>query len=472
MKEYPSFYHFNCIPTVEEDTASSSTLVDSTSTLSESGSDVLEQQPLLLKNTLSEQASLSSIAKDPHELKYDYGAISKETLIDKSSSLGAAMNLVNAMMGTGIIGLPLALHLCGFWLGVAFSVLIACLSCLTMHITIVCGMKTQTTSLVSLVERLVGPFGSSIMNFIVFFHTAGTAISYYLLLGDTLPSLIAWVLPNYPALANRTIVILLFGLCFTLPLSLSRSTAKFAKWSALSVVLLFLMLIGVLVRSPNYYEKIPIENKLTLSEPMFQGLAIMSLAFGCAQNLFSIHDSIRDKSPSNWLFTCSLAIGIAFVINMVFAIILYLCFGKGVQANVFLNFPINDVGIQLAKMTLGLFMVLSIPLCVYPCRESVMMMIYGTHYDYSQSTDKQHFIVTIVVFSIILYFGATLVSLGKIFSLIGGFSTTILGFFLPGLAFMYLFDYKGNRFLFLTSFVGIVLALPVIYFSIKLFFYE
>jgi sodium-coupled neutral amino acid transporter 11 len=100
---------------------------------------------------------------------------------DQSSSMmGASVNLVNAMMGTGIIGLPLALHLCGFWLGLFFSVIIAYITCMTMHITILCGIKTQTNSLVSLSQKIIGNTGSRIINFIIFFHTAGTAVSYYI----------------------------------------------------------------------------------------------------------------------------------------------------------------------------------------------------------------------------------------------------------------------------------------------------
>lgn len=114
-----------------------------------------------------------------------YGSIheEQETVMIKQqqcSTMGGAVNLVNAMMGTGIIGLPLALHLCGFWLGLLFSVTIAYISCMTMHITILCGLKTQTHSLVSLCQSLIGSTGARIINFIIFFHTAGTAVSYYI----------------------------------------------------------------------------------------------------------------------------------------------------------------------------------------------------------------------------------------------------------------------------------------------------
>jgi hypothetical protein len=63
-------------------------------------------------------------------------------------------------------------------------------------------------------------------------------------------------------------------------------------------------------------------------------------------------------------------------------------------------------------------------LCIHPCRESVMTM-FGININ--NPTNKQHYSITVGVFVVILSIGATVTSLGKIFDVIGGFSTTILG---------------------------------------------
>ncbi|KAI8638221.1 transmembrane amino acid transporter protein-domain-containing protein [Parasitella parasitica] len=344
-----------------------------------------------------------------------------------------------------------------------------------MHITILCGLATETFSLVALCEKLIGGVGSHIINFIIFFHTAGTAVSYYLLLGDTLPGLLELAFPNV-AYFDRKNVILAFGLLCTFPLSLSRSTSKFVKWSVISVVLLMFMLLGVLIRVPYYipaHQDIELE-VVPVSENMFKGLAIISLSFGCAQNLFGVYTTTRNQKPSNWLLICSIAIGIAFTVNIVFAVMAYMCFGKNVQANILLNFPENDPGIRLVKLALGLFMVLTIPLCMHPCREAVMLM-FGININ--NPTKKQHYTATVGVFLVVLYFGATLTSLGKVFDVIGGFSTTVLGFMLPGFAYIYLFSgdlfsaHNTNKYaswkLFFISIICIVIAIPVMFFSVK-----
>lgn len=140
-------------------------------------------------------------------------------------------------------------------------------------------------------------------------------------------------------------------------------------------------------------------------------------------------------------------------------------------------------------------------LCIHPCREAVMMMFYGMNIKDSDITNRQHYSVTFGVFVVVLYFGVTLTSLGKVFSVIGGFSTTILGtcnhelftntldinssntgFILPGVSYIYLFS--GELFfasttrkqrsihgaswkLLIISFFSILIAVPVMFFSVK-----
>ncbi|CAO3596331.1 unnamed protein product [Absidia cylindrospora] len=353
---------------------------------------------------------------------------------------GSVMNLTNAMMGSGIIGLPLALHLCGFWFGLLCSFFIATLTCLAMHLTVQCGIKTNRYSLSGLCEQLVGSNGDKVCNFIIFFHTATTTVSYYIMLGDTLPTLFHYYLPQLTWLSNRQLVVVAFGLCVSLPISSSRSPAKIAKWSTLSVMLLPLMLLGVILRVPAYAPPLK-DIELEVVPPsitMFKGIAIMGLSFGCSQNIFGIYLSTFDQRQSSWLMISGLGTMISYILNFTFAIMGYICFGKNVQANVLLNFPDDDVAINVVRLILGLFMVLTIPLAMHPCVSSVQTLL-GKNVDDRIPTDTEHVVVTGLLFVPILYFGATLTSLGSVFDIIGGFSTMVLGFLLPGAVFMRLF---------------------------------
>ncbi|CAO3610380.1 unnamed protein product [Cunninghamella blakesleeana] len=280
-----------------------------------------------------------------------------------SSMNDSTMNLTNAQMGTGIICLPLALHLCGFWMGIAFSILVAYLTCMSMHITVLCGIKSNQYSLGGLCAILLGSNGYKLCNFVLIFHTAITAISYYIMLGDTLPMLFHHYLPQFTWLSNRQLVVVAFGLLICLPLSSSRSPSKISKWSTISVLIIPLMIIGIVIRLPNYA---PPLNEIELEVVPFsmntiKGISIMALSFGCSQNIFGIYLSTENQRTSNWLLISGLSTSISYLLNFVFATMGYICFGKNVQANVLLNFPEDDIAINIVRLALGLFMSLTIP---------------------------------------------------------------------------------------------------------------
>ncbi|CAO3625281.1 unnamed protein product [Cunninghamella echinulata] len=357
-----------------------------------------------------------------------------------SSISGSTMNLTNAQMGTGIVCLPLALHLCGFWVGIICSILIAYLTCMAMHLTVICGIKSNRYSLGELCEILLGSYGYKLCNLVLIFHTTITAISYYIMLGDTLPMLFHHYIPQLTWLSNRQLVVTAFGLLICLPLSSSRSPSKLANWSTVSVLIIPLMIIGVMIRLPVY---LPPFNQLELEiEPFsmntIKGIAIMALSFGCSQNVFGIYLSTENQKTSSWLLISSLSTSISYLLNFLFATMGYICFGKHVQANVLLNFPEDDTAINVVRLALGLFMSLTIPLTSYPCRDSLETLL-EKNTNGRIASDKEHRIITFLLFIPTLYFGATLTSLGSVVDIIGGFSTMILGFFLPGIVFIRLF---------------------------------
>lgn len=283
------------------------------------------------------------------------------------------------------------------------------------------------------------------------------------MLGDTVPSLLRHYMPDMPWLGDRQIIVVSFGVfCVryscksdifgpltspfqSLPLTLPRSIAPLAKWSAVSVLLLPMVVLGIFIRLPVYA---PSTIELTTTGPtvtaVFRGLAILCLSFGCSQNVLGVYLSQRDQRPGRFLIASETSILLGFLINMSFAVLGFLCFGDAVQANVLLNFPEDDVVINAVRFFLGIFMCFTIPyahqklcqlqsithvksrLAIYPCREALQKLL-GLNTQGKIPTTMQHYFTTLVTFAIIIYLGATLTALGKVYAVIGGFSTTALG---------------------------------------------
>ncbi|KAI9271930.1 transmembrane amino acid transporter protein-domain-containing protein [Phascolomyces articulosus] len=345
-----------------------------------------------------------------------------------ATKTGSCMNLVNAMMGSGIMGLPLALRLCGLWVGLICSVAVAVLTGIAMQLLVLSGIRCGQYTMADLVRvSLLGSWGAHLVNFLMVFHTAGTAVSYYILLGDMLPELFNHY--NITWLADRRVAVVAFGLTCTLPLCLPRSTAPLAKWSTLNVMLLPIVLICVFIRMPIYATTSPTLFEWGWPESshhLFQGLAILGLSFGCSQNVFGVYLSQRDQRPSQFLLADISSVLVGYVINITFAVMGFLCFGVHVKANVLLNFPNDDLIINIVRLLLGIFMVLTIPMSIYPCRESLQKLL-KYNIDGRIPTNTEHYATTAVIFAIVLLLGATVTELGKVFAVIGGFSTTALG---------------------------------------------
>jgi sodium-coupled neutral amino acid transporter 11 len=96
------------------------------------------------------------------------------------SKIECAFNLVNSIVGAGIIGLPFAIYLAGFWLGLFLSILVALLSQLGLHMLIVSGQRTNTYKFANLMESVLGPFGYYLLNFLILVQAGGACVSYFI----------------------------------------------------------------------------------------------------------------------------------------------------------------------------------------------------------------------------------------------------------------------------------------------------
>ncbi|KAI8391589.1 transmembrane amino acid transporter protein-domain-containing protein [Radiomyces spectabilis] len=350
------------------------------------------------------------------------------------SVVEVSFNLVNATVGAGIIGLPFAVYHAGFFIGIAVSVIVAILSQLGLYMLIRAGQRTNIYKFAMLVEYLMGRPGYHFLNFIVFFQAAGACVSYFILVGDTIPVLLTLYFPQYSIFANRSLVIAVISYVFILPLNLSRSIGALARWSILSVLCLPVILLTMLIRAPVYAP----EHRAPLTwvgSDIFGALGIMAFAFACSQVAFDNFRSQKDQSSSGWAKSTTLATIMSWFVSMAFAVLGYLSFGVDVQPNLFLNFPNDDPIVNIGRFALGFSMLLTIPMGFYPTREAVQKSL-GFETADRQPTKMQHYIVTFVLFTVITAAGIAIRSIGQVYAIVGGFAATTLAYILPAASYL------------------------------------
>jgi amino acid permease len=91
-----------------------------------------------------------------------------------------SLNIVNATVGSGIIGLPFALLLAGFSTGIAISIFVSFLTFFAVYSLILAGQKSQIFNFSALAEVAMGRFGFHMLNLMLFIQSAGSVISYFI----------------------------------------------------------------------------------------------------------------------------------------------------------------------------------------------------------------------------------------------------------------------------------------------------
>ena len=143
-------------------------------------------------------------------------------------------------------------------------------------------------------------------------------------------------------------------------MNLSRSIGAVAKWSILSVLCLPVIILTLLIRAPAYAKSH--ESPLEWEGPdIFGALGILAFAFACSHVCFSVFLSLKEQTVRSWTISTTMASVMSWTVSISFAVIGYLSFGKDVQANLFLNFPADDMIVNIGRFALGFSMILTIP---------------------------------------------------------------------------------------------------------------
>uniref|UniRef100_A0A7N5JG90 Putative sodium-coupled neutral amino acid transporter 11 n=1 Tax=Ailuropoda melanoleuca TaxID=9646 RepID=A0A7N5JG90_AILME len=221
----------------------------------------------------------------------------RETLLSEHKHKGktyrqftAVFNVVNSIIGSGIIGLPYSMKQAGFPLGILLLFGVSYVTDFSLVLLIKGGALSGTDTYQSLVNKTFGFPGYLLLSILQFFYPFIAMISYNIITGDTLSKIFQRIPGVDPEnlLIGRHFIIVLSTAAFTLPLSLYRDIAKLGKISFLSTVLTTLILGIVIARVVSLGPYIPkTEDAWVFAKPnAIQALGVMSFAFICHHNCF------------------------------------------------------------------------------------------------------------------------------------------------------------------------------------------
>lgn len=216
----------------------------------------------------------------------DSGAAVEAQMRRPKSGLKAAfMNMANSIIGAGIIGQPYAMRQAGLLAGVLLLVGLTIVVDWTICLIVINSKLSGTSSFQGTVEHCFGRAGLIAISLAQWVFAFGGMVAFGVIVGDTIPHVLVAVWPDLQTvpvvglLTDRRVVIAVFCLGVSYPLTLYRDIAKLAKASTFALIGMLVIVVTVLVQGVM----VPKEDKgsfgtplLTVNNGIFQAIGVIS----------------------------------------------------------------------------------------------------------------------------------------------------------------------------------------------------
>jgi sodium-coupled neutral amino acid transporter 11 len=152
----------------------------------------------------------------------------------KSTIFGASCNLINAIIGAAIVGIPYAMKQTGLGSGLIMIVVCAILTEKSLRLLIDTAKHVGVSTYELLLESCFGRVGFILISLNMLIMSYGALVGYLLVIKDTLPILMG-ISPTNDTM--KKVILTVTSLLICLPLSSQRDVAHLAKTSKISVLL-------------------------------------------------------------------------------------------------------------------------------------------------------------------------------------------------------------------------------------------
>ncbi len=371
----------------------------------------------------------------------------------------------------GIIGLPYAVSLCGFFSGVISLVVVAVVCDFTSRLAISIGSKMGVENYEVLAFRLWGQPGFFLVTLFAVTIEAGALLSYLIVIGDNLSSSIDYFFDESHASAwytSRNTLILLVGGLVQVPSVLIKNLNIVARLSALNITLMLSVLLYVMILEasrPNHFRfdpaLFPNQTQPTFgvvnSDSFVSGVGIISFAFVCHDGIFPVFKHMEDRSERSWARVSLSAWAVGSSFSTMFAIAGYLAFFQTTSGNILNNLG-PGMGPVLARMGFSLAIIFTFPI-VFFCLRSYVLSLVAVAFGEAktsclpvsegsanstasedlhipEASTARWLLVTVVLMTGLFSAAMRVTNLGAVLGVTGSLGSALLGYVVPALAWL------------------------------------
>ncbi|XP_053476187.1 probable sodium-coupled neutral amino acid transporter 6 isoform X3 [Ictalurus furcatus] len=351
-----------------------------------------------------------------------------------SSFTFSVFNLMNAIMGSGILGLAYAMASTGI---VGFSILLLLVSSLaacSIHLLLTLCDQTDVTSYEGLGERAFSKAGKVLVACTILIQNIGAMASYMFILKIELPPTISGFLGAEHSgvwYENGVVLLILVTVCVVFPLALLPKIGFLGYSSSLSF---FFMLFFAVVISNSSVSDCSARLFIFSSKSAY-AVPTMAFSFLCHTAILPIYCELQRPTKRRMQNVANVSISLSFLVYLVSALFGYLTFYGQVDSELLRGYGVylpRDVLVMSVRLAILLAVLLTVPLIHFPARKAVLTLFRGER----PFSWLSHCVSTFVLLLIIELLAIYVPDIRNVFGVVGSTTSTCLLFVYPGLFYL------------------------------------
>lgn len=269
------------------------------------------------------------------------------------------MNLLNCLLGAGILSVPNSFNSAGIVVSIVLILLIAILSYIASMINIKLNAKYECQGFDELVEKLMGNIGSISYSIIVLFFNFASMLAYLIIGGDTITSWLSFAGIDINHFYYRLVMIFIYSLIIPIPLMIPKNLFFLSLFSTAAIFMVIFYIIATVIKTASIMPKYGISKTVVIAKidmSIFSAIGVYALTFSlpCVVIPTLKPFSRKYEKRRNVVLT---TFCICVFLTVFPSILMYLLFGLNADGNILNSFSSDDIIFTVVRA--GFFIIVS-----------------------------------------------------------------------------------------------------------------
>ncbi|XP_051772768.1 probable sodium-coupled neutral amino acid transporter 6 [Ctenopharyngodon idella] len=369
-----------------------------------------------------------------------------------ASFMSSAFNLMNAIMGSGILGLSYAMANTGI---IGFSILLLVVSSLavySIHLLLLLCDKTGINSYEALGEKAFNRPGKILVACTILIQNIGAMSSYLFILKSEMPAAITGFMSTETSgkwFENGVTLLILVTVIVVLPLALLPKIGFLGYTSSIAFLFMLFFTVVVVVKKWSIPCPLPLNSTVSLSlntsectpqlfvisSKSAYAVPTMAFSFLCHTAVLPIYCELHRPTKRRMQNVTNVSISLSFVVYLISALFGYLTFYKHVESELLLGYDTylpRDVLVMSVRLAILLAVLLTVPLIHFPARKAFLMLC-GREREFSWLS---HSLSCFFILTLVLVLAIFVPDIRNVFGVVGSTTSTCLLFVYPGMFYL------------------------------------